>query len=156
MPAPKGNQFYRLRLRHGRHHAIATAEELEENFLEYADYLNDNPLYEIQIHGKPTMPIEVPKMRAMQKDAFALACGVCEWDIINGYRQRGEDFNQVVTRIERYIETQQFEGASSGFFNPNIIARKLGLTDRTDNKHEFKGLEELANKLPDFFADDEK
>ena len=29
---------------------------------------------------------------------------------------------------------QQFEGAAAGFLNPNIIARKLGLTDKSEVK----------------------
>jgi hypothetical protein len=31
------------------------------------------------------------------------------------------------------IDNQQFEGAASGFLNPNIIARKLGLSDKQDH-----------------------
>lgn len=44
-----------------------------------------------------------------------------------------DDFFTIVTRIEHVIETQQFEGAAVGAYNANIIARKLGLADKTDH-----------------------
>jgi len=48
-----------------------------------------------------------------------------------------KDFFEVTTRIRAIIESQQFEGATVGAFNPNIIARKLGLQDNV--KQEFSG-----------------
>ncbi len=55
-----------------------------------------------------------------------------------------KDFLMVIARIEETIETQQFEGACVGAFNANIIARKLGLSDKQELDHttggkEFKG-----------------
>ena len=44
--------------------------------------------------------------------------------------QNDKGFIDIITRIEEIIETQQFEGASVGVFNANIIARKLGLVER--------------------------
>ena len=44
-----------------------------------------------------------------------------------------DDFLAIITRIEHVIETQQFEGATVGAYNANIIARKLGLADKTDH-----------------------
>ena len=43
-----------------------------------------------------------------------------------------KDFFEVTTRIRTIIESQQFEGATVGAYNPNIIARKLGLVDKSD------------------------
>ena len=50
--------------------------------------------------------------------------------------------------MEETIETQQFEGACVGAFNANIIARKLGLSDKqevdyTNAGKEFKGFKFL-------------
>jgi hypothetical protein len=43
-----------------------------------------------------------------------------------------KDFSKVITHIREIIYRQKFEGAAAGFLNPNIIARDLGLKDRTD------------------------
>lgn len=48
---------------------------------------------------------------------------------------------EVLSRIERVIETQQFEGACVGAFNANIIARKLGLADKQEVDHTTLGKE---------------
>lgn len=127
-----GNQFWKLRLKHGRDCEIATAEELWDNFCEYQQWVVDNPLIEIDFKGKDATKVELPRMRAMTKDAFALACGLSGWEIIDKYRKRGTDFNEIITRIERYIYQQKLEGSAAGFLNPNIIARDLGLRDNSD------------------------
>jgi hypothetical protein len=45
-----------------------------------------------------------------------------------------KDYLPIITRIKRFIEKDQFEGATAGIFNANIIARKLGLADKQDIK----------------------
>lgn len=132
MAWPAGNNFWELRLKHGRSHAVETSQELWENFIEYSQWCINNPLIEIDFKGKDATEVKIPKMRAMTKDAFSLACGLSGWEIINKYRERGDDFNEVVSRIEKYIYQQKFEGSAAGFLNPNIIARDLGLTDKKD------------------------
>jgi len=138
MAAPKGNEFWKLRLKHGRSHAIETAEQLWENFLEYAQWINENPLIEIDYKGKDAIQVEMPKMRPFTKDGFALACGLSEWRIIDEWRDR-KGFSQIITCIEKQIINQKFEGAASGFFNPNIIARDLGLTEKSEQQINIKG-----------------
>src|SRR5690606_30648017 len=44
----------------------------------------------------------------------------------------GEDFLAVIDEIENFIDNQQWEGAAVGVFNANIIARTLGLKDKSD------------------------
>lgn len=131
MAAPKGNRFWELRLKHGRDYEIETPEQLIENFIEYAEWVEANPLIEVDFRGKDATRVEVPKMRPMTKDGFALACGLSGWEKIKNYKQR-QGFDEVITRIERHIYDQKFVGAASGFLNPNIIARDLGLTDKKE------------------------
>ena len=49
---------------------------------------------------------------------------------------KSDDLSDISTRIRQIIRNQKFEGAASGFFNANIIARDLGLKEHTDNKNE--------------------
>ena len=76
--------------------------------------------------------IEVPKMRA-----FTIQ-GLCNYiDIsvkgFNLYEDR-EDFIPITTRVRQIIYNQKFEGAASGFLNANIIARDLGLVEKSESK----------------------
>ena len=59
-----------------------------------------------------------------------------------------EDFSVVITHIENVIRTQQLKGAIVGAFNPNIVSRIIGLSDKqkvthTINSKEFKGFDFL-------------
>lgn len=69
-------------------------------------------------------------MRAMT--IFGL-CGFLDisktcWD---EYKVR-EGFGSVTTRAEEIIRRQKFEGAAAEFLNANIIARDLGLADKSE------------------------
>jgi hypothetical protein len=149
MAAPKTNQFWKLRLTHGRKHAIATPEELQQNFVEYCTWIEENPLIEVDFKGKDATHVNIPKMRPFTKEGFALACGLSGWDVIESWKKR-EGFMEVITRIDKYIYNQKFEGAAAGFLNPNIIARDLGLADKTDNNNTHK-----FENLPEWMRNDE-
>lgn len=140
MAAPAGNQFWKLRLKHGRDHKIETAQEIADNFEEYAEWTEKSPLIETDFRGKDATEVELPKMRAMTKDHFALACGLSGWEILEEYKARGKDFAEVITRIEKFIYYQKLTGSAAGFLNPNIIARDLGLTEKKELDH--KGIPE--------------
>ena len=127
MSAPIGNQFWRKRLKHGRDHKIETAKEIEENFEEYSQWAEENPLIEVDFRGKDANKVNIPKMRAMTKDHFAMCCGLSGWDILESYKERGQDFKEVITRVEKLIYYQKFTGTAAGFLNSNIIAADLGL-----------------------------
>lgn len=142
MSAPLNNKFWQLRLTHGRKHAIATPKQLLENFEEYCDWIQENPLIDIDYKGKDATKVEMPKMRPFTKDGFALACGLSGWEIINSWKDR-KGFSDVITRIEKYIYAQKFEGAAAGFLNPNIIARDLGLSDKKELNIDHAGSPEF-------------
>jgi hypothetical protein len=73
---------------------------------------------------------ELPKMRAMTVASLCifLDISMSSWQ---NYRER-EDFVAVTTRVDEIIRTQKFQGAAAGLLNPNIIARDLGLTDKSE------------------------
>jgi hypothetical protein len=130
MAAPKGNNCWQLRLKHGLDGKFKSPDEILTNFEQYVQWAEENPLIEVDFRGKDAMRVEIPKKRVLTKDGFALACGFSCWATLAVYRNKSEDFNKVFTRIEEAIRLQKFEGASSGFFNHNIIARDLGLMNQ--------------------------
>ena len=52
---------------------------------------------------------------------------------------RAEEFLDIITRVENIIYTQKFQGAAAELFNPQIIAREIGLRDHTTHEHTGEG-----------------
>lgn len=140
MAAPIGNEYYKLRSKDGRDKQYETPEALAGIANEYFEWCMENPLKEqLTFHAQGL----ITKTDSNKMRPFTLE-GLCNFlDLsIKGFRlyEDREDFIHVTTRIRQIIDTQQFEGAAAGFLNPNIIARKLGLSERTDHTTNGKDL----------------
>ena len=74
MPAPKGNQFWRARSKHGRDKIFKTPADLWEACCEYFDWVEENPLHEAQAFAFQGNVTEhaLPKMRAMTIQGLCL------------------------------------------------------------------------------------
>ena len=114
-----------------------------ETACEYFEWCQANPLQEEQLL-KLKDRIETKKLNKMRP--FTLK-GLCIFMGVNskymnefesGLKgkddQKSKDFSEIITRIRDIIFTQKFDGAASGFFNNNIIARDLGLVDKSEGK----------------------
>lgn len=132
MPAPKGNQYWRLRSKDGRDKIYSSPEDLFKAANDYFQWVEENPLQEEQIikykdhYEKAT----VSKMRPYTLSGLCNFLDISE-DCFRTY-EKNEDFIAVTTRIRQIIYNQKFEGSAAGFLNPNIIARDLGLSDKKD------------------------
>lgn len=69
-------------------------------------------------------------MRAMTVSGLCIFLDISQqaW---GEYRDR-DGFGEVTSRVDEIIRTQKFEGASAGLLNANIIARDLGLADKSE------------------------
>jgi len=159
----KGNKFWELRAKHGRDKLFKSPSALMKAAEEYFTWCDENPWMKTEQLKKPTIimdpdtleqtlhaTIQLPTQRP-----YTLA-GLCLFlDVNSEYITRFEkglkgkddkiskDFSRVLTRIREIIYTQKFEGATVGAFNASIIAKDLGLRDKTDVKAEiFKVLQE--------------
>lgn len=135
MAAPVGNRFWELRSSHGRKPIFASADDLWAAAVEYFEWVEANPLSEAKAfayQGEVTIAT-LPKMRAMTIGGLCLFLDISQqaW---SEYRDR-EGFGEVTTRVEDVIRNQKFTGAAADLLNANIIARDLGLAD----KSEFSG-----------------
>jgi hypothetical protein len=101
--------------------------ELLEKFIEYNEWVENNPLKEGILHQKSGELIDVPKMRAMTVKGFCLYAGIAQ-NTFYSYAKQPE-YKVIIQAIEDAIYVQKFEGASAGLLNTNIIIRDLGLTD---------------------------
>ena len=137
----KGNQFWKKRSKHGRDLLFESPELLWESACEYFEYIEANPLLEdVVFHSQGIITHD----SAEKKRPFTLA-GLCIFlDCSRNYfcmfkqgkeTEKRKDFLIVIERIEEIIYNQKFEGAVTGFFNSNIIARDLGLAEKTINEN---------------------
>lgn len=132
MSAPKENQFWKLRTKHGRDKLFTDPDTLWEACVEYFQWCEDNPLMERDFRGKDATPVDLPKMRAFTLQGLCLYLGV-NTHYFNDFRAaKHKGFSDVLTRIMETIYNQKFVGAAAGFLNQNIIARDLGLVDKKD------------------------
>lgn len=136
MAAPKGNQFWKARSKHGRDKIFASADLLWESCCEYFEWVEENPLIEAKPFSfQGTSWLEhIPKMRAMTIGGLCTFLDIDE----TTWREwkKKDDFSPVVTRVERIIRDQKFSGAAAELLNPNIIARDLGLSDKSEFDHK--------------------
>lgn len=132
MAATPGNQFWKARSTHGRKPIFANADDFWTACCEYFDWVEANPLYEDKLTSYQGVNTHEPvaKMRAMTISGLCIFLDITRstWD---EYRKR-EGFTDITARVDEIIRTQKFEGASADLLNPNIIARDLGLADKTE------------------------
>lgn len=128
-----GNNFWKARSSHGRKPIFETPEDLWSACVEYFEWVEANPLYERKVfhNGGKVVHADVPKLRAMTLSGLRIFLGIGEQTWVD-YVQRA-DFSGVTAMAYEIIKTQKFEGAAADQFNANIIARDLGLTDKTES-----------------------
>ncbi len=130
MSAPNGNQFWKLRSKHGRDLIFSSPTILWEACVEYLEATDARKWVKKDWVGKDAHEVlrEVDTPYTLTGLFVFLDIERKTWDL---YRQR-EEFIPVITRVEQIMFTQKFEGASVGAFNANIISRDLGLKDTSD------------------------
>lgn len=133
MSAPLGNKFWENRAKHGRDILFATPELLWDAATEYFEWCVSNPLIEIDFKGKDADKVEIPHMRPFTMHGLCLYLN-CGTAYFRNFKPPTDDFKSIITRIEEMIYSQKFDGAASGFLNPNIIARDLGLSEKIEQK----------------------
>jgi hypothetical protein len=133
----EGNQLWQLSSRKildGRR-SFQFPHELLEELVKYFNWIHDNPLSEsklVSFQGSSALE-DVPKMRAVTQQSMYLYCGIsrAKW----GQYRLGNDlegFKEVVEWAEDMMHTLNFEGGASGLLNPMLVARQLGLAERTE------------------------
>lgn len=145
MAAPAGNKFWQNRSRHGREKLFATPELLLNAAEEYFAWCDENPWYKseaIKSGDRCGDIVNIPLKRPYTLSGLCVYLDVNE-TYFRTFRSQlppGEiDFNSVISAIEQIIYTQKFEGAAVGAFNANIIARDLGLKEKSEIDHTSGG-----------------
>jgi len=136
MAAPVGNEFWKLRFKHGRDKLFSTPETLWQIALDYFQWCEDNPI--IAQDNKGTKNVnEVKFKRPFTLKGFCIYCDASEhWFTLYKKaleKENNKDFLYVIHKIEDIIYTQKLEGAIIGIYNANIVARELSLAENVNN-----------------------
>jgi len=150
---PVGNKFWQCRAKHGRNGIWATPNDLLTDCLAYFQWIEDNPLWEekgFAFQGVVTKEL-FAKMRAATLDGLQLHLGISHttWQ---SYRVK-PDFVAVCEYADKAIRQQKFAGAAADLLNASIIARDLGLADRSEITGRDGGaLQVVTSDMPDDVA----
>jgi len=132
MARPKGTKY------------IETPELLWQYFTDYVEKERMNPMYKVEYVGKDGNQVNTPLQVPITFEGFE--CYLADKGIIQDLGKYSAntdsaytDFVTIITRIRNNCFVQNFKGASVGLFNANIIAKKLGLIERSEVKANVEG-----------------
>ena len=112
--------------------AFSNPDEMWARALEYFKWCEDNPIQEGKVFNNQgeILPASIPHMRAMTQAGLCafLNIGVSTW---HDYKKKPE-FSEVTAIVESVMFEQKFSGAACGMLSANIIARDLGLVDKSE------------------------
>lgn len=123
------NKFWRMARNAGRPRIFESPDDFMAACYAYFDWVDENPLWEMKVFGTG-LKAKLPHPRAMTLRGLTAHIGIGRrtWD---DYRARPE-FKDVCEIAEDIMFDQKFAGAAAGLFNANIIARDLGLSDKSE------------------------
>lgn len=139
MAAPKGNDYWRNRIRTGAPRKFNSPEELAQAFNDYFEYVENNPLKEAQLmkfktdrDSESVKVFKRPLPRVMTIQGFCAFTGIAS-SALYEYEKR-EGFKEIIAQAREVMYGQKIEGAAAGLFNSSIIARELGLTEKSETR----------------------
>ena len=137
MAAPAGNKYWKLRSKHGREKLFSTPQLMWDAACEYFEWCENNPLHETKAFSFQGIitTTKLPIMRAttLSQLCFYLNCNEAYFrQFKSKLSESDKDFSTVINDIEQVIYNQKFQGAAGNLLNANIIARDLGLNEKTD------------------------
>lgn len=115
----------------GRSRTFETPDDLREACLEYLEWADHNPLIEEKhfcAQGQ-IFTAELKKPRAVTIVGLCLFLGVHRHTWQN-YRI-SDEFDLVCDEIEDRMKQYKFENAVAGLMNPTLIARDIGLVEKS-------------------------
>lgn len=132
MAAPVGNQFWKLRSKHGRDKIFATPDVLLAACNEYFEATDKRVWNKIEYKGSDVTEVKIPTSVPYTLSGLCIFLDV-NTHYFNDFKTTcSKDFSEIIRKVEQIIYTQKFEGAAVGAYNANIIARDLGLSDKQD------------------------
>lgn len=127
----------------GQPKKIPDAQTLYDWFEKYKIWNEQNPVTKMDFKGKDADEVTYKIDRPLSWLSFYVwiyknkGIGI---STVEGYKANKNnvyaEYSSIIRVIDAEIFTQQYDGAASGVYQQNIVARKLGLADKSDNKTE--------------------
>lgn len=135
----------------GRPPKFESAEDFKTKSKEYFDWCDANP---IEVYTRTTSDDKIVQQtkRPYTLQGLMLWLGITNWTRFKQYDYtQTEDFVRVIRACEETIKRQQIEGAMSGAYNSNLVARLNGISEKqeTTTKTEVTLTKTQFDKLPD-------
>lgn len=127
-------QKYNYTMKTGRPSRFKNPKQFLSECCEYFQWANDNPWIKkeaVKSGDNAGMIIDIPTQRPYTIAGLCLRLGVNQSTFYEYEKQK--EYSEVVAYVRGQIDNQQFEGASVGAFNPNLIARRLGLMEKQEH-----------------------
>lgn len=148
-----GNKAWQRRSKHGRDKIFSDPESMVEEFSGYCDWAEKHPWYSHEWKsisngtglGSDLVKKKLPLVRAWTMIDFAHYLGVSASWFRNFKRnmkantalppQVRHDFLTVIDFIEEAVYNQKYSAAAAGLLKENLIARDLGLAEKSINEN---------------------
>jgi len=144
MGAPAGNQFWRMRAKHGRDRIFTDPDILLKSCYEYFDFQSRQSWVKQEAvkSGEFTgQLISIPTASPFSVKGLCVFLGVhskyldeFENNLKPKENDLDKDFSNIITHVRDVIFTQKSEGATVGVYNASIVARELGISDKVSNE----------------------
>lgn len=131
-----GNKQWERRSGMGRPLLFSSPLLLWEEACNYFADCDANPIEIKDWVGKDATPVTREKPLPYTLAGLCIWVGASRnwWKEFRSAREadKDEDFLAVISRIDDIIFTQQYNGAAGGLYQQNIVARALGLVEKSD------------------------
>jgi hypothetical protein len=129
---------------------IESPEKLLEFFKDYVKHEANNPMYKVDYVGKEGRLEKTPIETPITFEGFEVY--LFQKEIINDLGDyasnkdgRYSNYATIITYIRKHCFVHNFKGAAVRLFDPNLIARKLGLKEQVEQTN----IEQPLFKLSD-------
>lgn len=121
----------------GKPKYIQTPEKMWELFERYVEHERANPMYKTEYVGRDGEMVKTPLETPITFEGFE--CYLADVGVIEDLGKYSantdnaySEYVTIISRIRNNCFSHNFKGAAVGLFNANLIARKLGLSEKND------------------------
>lgn len=165
MAAPKGNDFWKRRSKHGPDVLFESADKLREAVYEFIKLCEENPRYTVEQTTGKAKPIyddltgdwlmPEPLTYIPEKRPLTMV-RLCRYLHVNEayFRKKRlspntpQDIRTVIEEVYDIVNGDQQEGGLLGHYNANLTARLQGIAEVTKNEHTGPNGEPLTQPSP--------
>lgn len=127
-------------------HKMLTEEEFEVLFIEWKEFIENNPIKKQVFVGKDGRHDYelIPRPYTLEGfQNFAEEKIGCVHQYFENRDKRYSTYVDICTRIKRVIRQNQIENGLAGLYNPSITQRLNGLTEKSDITTNGKDINEI-------------